>query len=76
MNWFMSMFRGGMLRRGLVQRMQAPRKNRVGRGALFSLSALVGGVVAYGVTRGRNGGGNRQQMMTQALRNRWFNKSF
>jgi hypothetical protein len=61
MNWFMSLFRGGMLKKGLKglqQQMQAPNRNMFGRGTLMSLLALAAGAVAYGVARRNGGGGN------------------
>lgn len=72
MNWFTSLFRGGMLKKGLQQQMQAPNRNMLGRGTMMSLLALAGGAVAYGVARRRNGGGNLFQQITQPLRNRLF----
>jgi hypothetical protein len=72
MNRFMSLFRGGMLKKGLLQRMQAPKRNMLGKRTIMSLLAVVGGAVAYGVVRRRNGGRNLFQQITQPLRNRWF----
>ena len=72
MNWFTSLFRGGMLKKGLQQQMQAPNRNMLGRRTIMSLLALAGGAVAYGVARRRNGGGNIFQQITQPLRNRLF----
>jgi hypothetical protein len=68
----MSLLRSGMLKMGLQQKMQAPNRNMLGKKTTMSLLALVSGVVAYGVARKRNGGGNLFQKITQPLRNRWF----
>jgi hypothetical protein len=72
MNWFTSVFRGGMLKKGLQQQMQAPNRNMLGRRTIMSLLALTGGAVAYGVARRRNGGGNKFKQITQLMRNRLF----
>ncbi|MEX2462601.1 MAG: hypothetical protein WD469_15125 [Paenibacillaceae bacterium] len=68
MNWFTSLFRGGMLKKGLQQQMQTPNRNMLGRRTIMSLLALASGAVAYGVVRRRNGGGNLFQQITQPLR--------
>jgi hypothetical protein len=56
MNWLMSLFRSGMLKKGFQQQMQAPNKNMLGRRTIMSLLALAGGAVAYRMIRRRNGG--------------------
>jgi hypothetical protein len=68
MNWFTSLFRGGMLKKGLQQQ----NRNMLGRRTIMSLLALAGGAVAYGIVRRRNGSGNLFQQITQPLRNRLF----
>jgi hypothetical protein len=72
MNGFTSLFRGGMLKKGLQQQMQAPNKNMLGRRTIMSLLVLAGGAVAYRAARRRNGGGNLFQQITKPLRNRMF----
>lgn len=64
MNWFISLFRGGMF----TQLPLAPNRKMFGRGAIMSLFALAGGAVAFGVARRYGGDGNLFQKLKQPIR--------
>lgn len=56
MKWFIPLFLGRVLKKGLQQQMRTPNRTMLGRGTLMSLLAI--GAVAYGVARRNGGGGN------------------
>lgn len=70
MNWFMSLFRGRMVNKGLQQQMRGMSGNMLGRRTLMSVLALAGGAIAYGAARRNNRFGNMIQRFIQPLRNR------
>lgn len=64
MNWFISLFRGGMF----TQQRLAPNRKMFRRGAIMSLLALAGGAVAVGAARRNGDGGNLFQKIMQPFR--------